>query len=250
MHIMMVAETPSSQSGAVPRWELTRGALTGLLARLDPDPTAAGEKYEHLRRALLKFFSWHQMPEPESAVDETLDRIARRMEAGHPIIDVPAFAHGVAKRVGLARRRQAAAKPTVTDDRTMAQLPAAPQPDDLEVRASWLQQCLAELSPKDRDLIVAYYVGSGRERIDGRARLAAALGVSENALRLRAQRLRDRLRDQAAPYLEQGRTFDGAWPHRHRSRVPDSTTGRPEGSEREWDRRFRIGKFANICSAT
>ena len=211
---MMVAETPSAQSGAVPRWELTRGALTGLLARLDPDPVAAGEKYEHLRRALLKFFSWQQMPEPESAVDETLDRIARRLEAGHPIIDVPAFAYGVAKRVGLARRRQAAAMPTVTDDRRLAQL-AVPQPEDLEVRDCWLQQCLAELSPKDRDLIVAYYVGSGRERIDGRARLAAALGVSENALRLRAQRLRDRLRDRAAQYLEQGHTFDVGWPHRH-----------------------------------
>jgi DNA-directed RNA polymerase specialized sigma24 family protein len=206
---MMVPETPSSQAGPVPRWELTRGALTGLLARLDPDPISAGEKYEHLRRALLKFFSWHQVPEPESGVDETLDRIARRLEAGHPIIDVPAFAYGVAKRIGLARRRQAAALRTVADERHLAQL-AAPQPEDLEVRDCWLQQCLAELAPKDRDLILAYYVGSGRERIDGRARLAAALGVGENALRLRAQRLRDRLRDRAAQDLEQGRTIEFA----------------------------------------
>jgi DNA-directed RNA polymerase specialized sigma24 family protein len=219
---MMVAESPSPQSGDVPRWGLTRVALTGLLGRLDPDPVAAGERYEHLRRALLKYFSWHQIPEAESAVDETLDQLARRLEAGHPIIDVQAFAYGVAKLVGLARRRQAAARPTVTDDRILAQLPA-PQPEDLEVRDSWLQQCLAEFSPKDRDLIVAYYVGSGRERIDSRARLAETLGVSENALRLRAQRLRDRLRDRADQYLEQGRRLDIAWPHRHRSRVPDST---------------------------
>jgi DNA-directed RNA polymerase specialized sigma24 family protein len=213
IRIMKVAETHSSPSGVVPRWELTRGALTGLLARLDPDPIAAGEKYEHLRRALLKFFSWHQMLDAESAVDETLDRVARRLEAGHPIGDVPAFAYGVARRVGLAHRRQAAARPTVTDDRHLAQL-AAPtatgQTDDSEVRDRWLQRCLAEMSPNDRDLIVAYYAGTGRERIDGRARLAAALGVSENALRLRAQRLRDRLRDRAAALLERAGTRDAA----------------------------------------
>src|SRR5262245_53520218 len=100
--IMTVAETHCSRSGVVPRWKLTRGAFTGLLAHLDADPAAAGEKYEHLRRALLKFFSWHQMPEAESAVDETLDRVARRLEEGHAIADVPAFAYGVARRVGLA----------------------------------------------------------------------------------------------------------------------------------------------------
>ena len=209
---MMAAET-LSPSRVVPRWELTCGALSGLLARLDPNPLAAGEKYEHLRRALLKYFSWHQMQGAESAVDETLDLVARRLEAGHPIEDVPAFAYGVARRVGLAHRRRAATRPTVTDDRYMAQLaaPAATAPtDEIEVRDRWLQRCLAEMSPNDRDLIVAYYAGAGRERIDGRARLAAALGVSENALRLRAQRLRDRLRNRAAELLERTGARDAA----------------------------------------
>ena len=49
---------------------------------------------------------------------------------------------------------------------------------------------------------MTYYVGTGRERIEGRSRLAATLGLSENALRLRAQRLRDRLRVCAAQCVE------------------------------------------------
>ena len=199
---MMLAVDPASQFRVARRWELTREALEGLLARLDADPTVAGEKYERLRRALLKFFSWHQIPEADASVDETLDRIARRLDAGHHIDDVPVFAYGVARMVRLERQRKSAAVQTTSEELLLSQ--AAPaQHEDIERRDACLQRCLAELSPNDRDLIVTYYVGTGRERIDGRARLAAALGLSDNALRHRAQRLRDRLRIRAAHYLEQ-----------------------------------------------
>jgi DNA-directed RNA polymerase specialized sigma24 family protein len=186
-----------------PKWQLTRAALNALLARLDPDPVAAGEEYEDLRRALLKFFSWHQIPDAESSVDEALDRVARRLDTGHTIEDVRAFAYGVARLVRLERQRQSAAMPTTSDEWLAAQA-APPQPDDFDGRDACLQRCLGQLTETDRDLIVTYYVGMGRERIDGRARLAATLGLSENALRLRAQRLRDRLRVYAAQYGEQG----------------------------------------------
>lgn len=185
----------------VRRWELTRTALNGLLARLDTDPVAAGEKYEHLRRALLKFFSWHQTLEAESCVDETLDRIARRLDGGDTIDDVGAFAYGVARLVRLERQRQSAAMP-ITSDETLVAHAAPSEAEDVEVRDACLQQCLGEISLKERDFIVTYYVGTGRERIDGRSRLAATLGLSENALRLRAQRLRDRLRVCAAQCVE------------------------------------------------
>jgi DNA-directed RNA polymerase specialized sigma24 family protein len=197
-----------------PRWELTSEALNGLLARLHPDPVAAGEEYEHLRRALLKFFSWHQIPDAESSVDEALDRVARRLDTGHTIDDVRAFAYGVARLVRLERQRQSAAMPTTSDER-LAALAATPPPDEFDVRDAWLERCLGQLSENDRDLIVTYYVGMGRDRIDGRARLAATLGLSENALRLRAQRLRDRLRIYAAQCGEQAGFAARPSPHRH-----------------------------------
>jgi DNA-directed RNA polymerase specialized sigma24 family protein len=203
----------SSQSFAGRRWELTERALQGLLARLDTNPVVAGEKYEHLRRALLKFFSWHQMPEAESSADETLDRIARRLDAGHTIDDITGFAHGVAKLVSRERQRRAAPMLTAWDERLVANAVASSSED--EVRDACLQHCLAALSPQDRDLIVAYYVGTGRGRIDGRARLAAALGVTENALRLRVQRLRDHLRGCAKQFLGQDGSVDVVWPNRH-----------------------------------
>jgi DNA-directed RNA polymerase specialized sigma24 family protein len=186
----------------IKKWELTRGALERLLARLDTDPSAAGEKYEHLRRALLKFFSMHGTPEPESSVDETLDRLARRLDAGEPIDDAPSFAYGVARLVRFERHRQSSAVPTTTDEGLVARA-GAPEAEAEEARDGCLQHCLGHLSPHERDLIVGYYVGAGRERIEGRARLAAARGLSENALRHRAQRLRDSLRTCASRCLEQ-----------------------------------------------
>ncbi len=60
---------------------------------------------------------------------------------------------------------------------------AAPEPEGDEVRDACLQRCLGELPRDERDLIVTYYVGAGRKRIEGRARLAATFGLSENALR-------------------------------------------------------------------
>ena len=198
---MMLAQAPSAPYRVTRRWELTHGALHALLARLDQDPVRAAEKYEHLRRALLKFFSWHCTPDPEASVDTTLDRIARRLDSGHAVDDVPAFAYGVARLVRLEQQRLSAAMRTVSDEHL--ENAAAPEPAATDIREACLHSCLAELPEADRELILTYYVGTGRDRIGGRAQLATALGVSDNALRLRAQRIRDRLRTRAAQRLEQ-----------------------------------------------
>ena len=44
-----------------------------------------------------------------------------------------------------------------------------------------------------RSLVLAYYEGERGAKIANRRRLAEALGLSDNALRSRVQRLRDRL---------------------------------------------------------
>ncbi len=177
---------------AVPKWELTPEALDRLLARLDADPTMAGEKYEHLRRALVKFFVWHGSPEPDTGADETLDRLARRLESGQGIDDLPSFAHGVARMLRLERARQAAARPLVFDTE-LAERSAAPAPEADEL-SEHVEACLEGLATPDRTLILRYYVGQGREKIALRSRMAREFGISENALRHRAQRLRDQLK--------------------------------------------------------
>jgi len=56
-----------------------------------------------------------------------------------------------------------------------------------------LEQCLERLPAADRELIFEYYRGEQRAKIDNRQRLAARLGVSTNALSIRACRIRQRL---------------------------------------------------------
>ena len=61
---------------------LNAPAFQRLLARLDADPARAGERYEDLRRTLVRFFEWRGAPFPDDHADETFDRVARRLDEG------------------------------------------------------------------------------------------------------------------------------------------------------------------------
>lgn len=171
---------------------LSAGSFAALLSRLGPDAERAGAAYEHLRRALVSFFAWRGAATPEECADETLDRLARKLDEGVPVDDLSRFARGIARLVLLEHWRRAEARSVPFEDLGSAH-PAAPDAPD-EAASACLERCLGELPAASRDLVLRYYAAeSGRERIDGRKRMARALAVSESALRNRAQRLRDRL---------------------------------------------------------
>ena len=172
---------------------LTAGAFASLLSSLGPDTERAGSAYEHLRRALVSFFAWRGAATPEDCADETLDRLATRLDGGVAVEDVPRFAHGIARLVLLEhwRRPDARGVPLGVLGAGPATVTEAPDDDALP---QCLNRCLDELAPESRDLILEYYGGGeGRSRIDRRKRMAQALGASESALRSRAQRLRNQL---------------------------------------------------------
>lgn len=215
---------------AASRWELTQAALGRLMTRLDPDAGIAAEKYEHLRRALIKFFSWHGEVEAEASADETIDRLARRLGEGLQIDDVPTFAHGVARMVRLERARSAAAHPMVPEE-AVADRVAAQQPPTDDRLSDCLQTCLAELPAEERTLILRYYTGVRREKIDGRQLLAREMGLTPNALRHRAQRVRDRLKSCATRCLNMGARARGRdFGHENREvNSTDQRSRRPPG---------------------
>ena len=64
---------------------------------------------------------------------------------------------------------------------------------DSEALLDRLEQCLAELPATDRALILDYYQGEQGVKIEKRRALAARLGVTANALSIRACRIRDKL---------------------------------------------------------
>lgn len=167
--------------------------LALLLERLHPDLEEAGREYERLRTRLVRFFEWRGAALADECADETLDRLARKIEATQ-VIDVQKYVFGIARLVLLEHRR--APMPSSIEDASPAALAALATPP-VEPAAPGFQECfdrcLAQLPEEGRQLLLEYYVGDGQAKIANRRRLAASLGVSDNALRSRVQRLRDTL---------------------------------------------------------
>lgn len=176
------------------RPELTREGLERLLGLLDPDPARAARRYGHLRRRLERLFEWRGARFPEDLADETITRVARRLEEGVEIRSDDPFryfcgvAHLVYKEVLRERRRDRAL-------RDPSGWPGQdPEEEDPEAeRMTWLNDCLEALAPESRALILSYHEGERRERIENRKAMAERLGIPLNALRIRVHRIRAKL---------------------------------------------------------
>jgi DNA-directed RNA polymerase specialized sigma24 family protein len=173
-------------------WALTAEALSKFLARLDPDRERAGESYEHLRLTLTKFFDWRGANFPEEYADETLNRVIRKVDQGDAIDDIPTFCHGVARMVLLEKLKSPDHRRSDIESMPPSAL-LAPQPEEADERRECLQKCLREMPLESRQLILQYYSDDKRQKINNRLALANQLGIPLNALRSRAQRIRDKL---------------------------------------------------------
>jgi hypothetical protein len=64
----------------IKNWALTQESFDSLLAWLHPDREQAGERYESIRCSLIRFFSARGFSNPEELADETIDRVARKID--------------------------------------------------------------------------------------------------------------------------------------------------------------------------
>jgi RNA polymerase sigma factor (sigma-70 family) len=173
-------------------------ALEALLA---PDRGQAGIKYVELRRSLVLFFGWRGIASPDECADEALDRAGRRLAAGASVApsDLSVYVYGVARNI-VREQWKSAARASAGGRAREARfpLPLDPQVEDetsrlADRRSACLDACLARLDPESRRLILGYYEGQHRDRIDHRQVLARELGVSPESLRVRLHRIRARL---------------------------------------------------------
>lgn len=185
---------PDSARSSQVGWVLTKEAFANFLGCLDPNPERAGEKYEALREALVKFLDWRGALFPDELVDETFNRVARKLDEGETIRDVPTYCHGVARLVFLQSLEHPGNKRVELEDLPPIAIPEPePEPDLNDARRKCLNRCLSQLPAENRELITAYYRKEKRQKIDHRVLLAEKLGITLNALRSRAQRIRDKL---------------------------------------------------------
>lgn len=180
-------------NAARPKWSLTREAFDGLLASLGPDRDIAAERYLEIRRNLVRLFEWRGCSTPEEYADETLNRCARKIAEGEDVRDLGMYSIGVARMVFLEQNREGADKARSLEQLPEPSvLPSEPE-DDLESRLQCLRRCLAQLSARNRDLILGYYRGDKGEKIKNRKGLLQLLGIPASTLRMRALRLRETL---------------------------------------------------------
>lgn len=186
---------------------ITAEAFDQLLGWLDPDRERAGERYEEIRRKLIKIFIYRGCQESEELADETINRVIKRIDevadgyTGEPAL----YFYGVAQNVYREYLRRPAPQPlpVLAHEPSAAAVQAAiPPVEDTEQRHECLEECLRRLPAADRELIVEYYAEEKQAKIDHRKQLTGLLQLLPNTLRRRTQRIRERLRECIGRCLE------------------------------------------------
>jgi DNA-directed RNA polymerase specialized sigma24 family protein len=189
---------------------LDKDALEDLLHAFDADREVASRHYQALRERLIRFFQWNRTDMPEAAADEVLDRLAKRLhQSSEQIQDPVRYAVGIARLLLQEQRRKGLRQQKVLDELQQNSLDADRRERERSLqheRAEMLQECLKSIPAQSRELIFRYY--DGEETANHRQQLAEAYGISINALRNRALRIRSDLERQLARRIEKmsGRT--------------------------------------------
>jgi DNA-directed RNA polymerase specialized sigma24 family protein len=183
---------------------LSQKGLLILLERLIPGPEGdfgeGGAEYVLLQRRLIVFFESHGALLAEDLADQTLDRVMRILDEGErEIEDIRRFTLGVARNILRETWKKPHQEPlpeSLANQPSPITNPSTDDSDLAELRYQCCQKCLAEsFSERDRSLLIGYYQSEGRAKIERHKALARELGVSENALRIRACRLRAKLEE-------------------------------------------------------
>ena len=180
--------------------ELSQFVFERLLSWLDDGTESHGERYLEMRRRLVSYFDRRNRPAADELADETLNRVARTLEQTGGIATRPParYCYVIARFVLLEDLRRERRHVGLDETRQTIDVRAsmAEPTEDLtlrEQRLDCLDRCLERLKPEQRMLIVDYYRDSRRQKIERRRELADRLGISMNALAIRACRIRDAL---------------------------------------------------------
>ncbi len=182
-------------------WTLTPSSFQRLLNWLAEGSEECGESYLNMRQRLVAYFDRKNCSTADELADETLNRVARRLDEENEIVsDSPAhYCYIVARFVfleylRLRQKSEVPLDPAMSRSVTGGLTPLARE--QIEIREkllTCLESCNEKLEAINRDLIIRYYSGEQRQKIENRRLLATEMGISPNALSIRACRIRNQL---------------------------------------------------------
>lgn len=178
-------------------WLISENAFGALLKWLDTEKKSDGECYLEIHERLVNYFDRKNCQNPDELADETLNRVARRLEEeGKLESQTPAkYCYITAKFVFLENLRNKD-KHNVSIDETVENKLFSKTFDDKtekEKRLNCLEICAETLDFVNREIIFGYYYGEERIKIENRRKLASKFELSINALSIRACRIREKL---------------------------------------------------------
>jgi DNA-directed RNA polymerase specialized sigma24 family protein len=159
---------------------------------LDPNRENAAQRYERIRRKLITICAARGGSHPEEMADECIDAVVQKVpEIAPAYTGEPEFYfYSVVKFVVLRWRRR----------NRVVEVPEGREVTGESVDSRAVEQqhecldcCLDELDDKSRELVLEYYRHDKQAKIDHRLALAQRNGITTNALRIKALRIRQML---------------------------------------------------------
>lgn len=179
-------------------WKLSPSAFRELLRWLDEGTESDGRRFLEMRERLVSYFDRKNCLAPDELADETLNRVARRLEEEGAIETENAarYCYIVARFVFMEYLRAQEKDEAVRSEIRRESSDPQEEENDREIREqllACLDECTGKLDATNRELILSYYVGKERVKIENRRALASKLGITMNALSIRACRIREKL---------------------------------------------------------
>lgn len=172
---------------------ITQESFNMLLTWLDHNRETAAQKYEKIRQRLIRIFIGRGCFEAEELADETFNRVTGKLPAladgyaGEPAL----YFYGVADKIHLEWLR----KQKKISQLHLPEADCEKEQSKTEMEHDCLENCLGKLPADEHQLIVGYYQEEKSAKIENRRKLAAKLGMSANALQIKASRIRARLKE-------------------------------------------------------
>lgn len=166
-----------------------------ILSWFSPDRDVAASIYLQLRSDLEKLFTLRGCHDPRGLVDQTFDRVARKVQKVKPDYDgdPKLYFYGIARNVIKEDSKRFKTHASLEDIEPVAALEPEIEEETSAVREECLHHCLQGLSDEKRELIRNYYAKEKQAKIDYRAELAKRLDISLETLRVRVYRIRGSL---------------------------------------------------------
>lgn len=175
------------------------GPLTAgdkLLFLFDNDP----DRLLRCREKLVRRFIFEFRDDAEDLVSETFTRVLQALERDKTQLttSIEAYVSGFATNIIHEARRRSSQREVPLDDLPPAKEPHSASPEELLLACSeeedlrtCFKQCLNELHPSDREMLISYYdLQLGKKLKAVRERMARSLGLTNAQLRKHTFNLR------------------------------------------------------------